>query len=198
MEPIGQRLRELRLRRGLTSTALAKPFYSVSYVSQIERGKRRPSPDAIAYFARRLKVSAGYLATGVPDDVHARLGDELEAARQDLEADLAEKAEERIRDVLVEAREYDSAQLRARALILLGEALIQLPGQIAEAIAVLQQARQEELTDREAKWVTVRLAAGYCAMGDLRDAIRVIEGFLARGSMIQSSRQDGRRRKATP
>src|SRR5437016_2575602 len=40
---LASRFRELRVRAGLTKTALARPKYTVSYVSQIESGRRNPS-----------------------------------------------------------------------------------------------------------------------------------------------------------
>ena len=45
---LGERLRELRTTRGLTQTDLAGDRFSKEYVSQIERGKTRPTPETIA------------------------------------------------------------------------------------------------------------------------------------------------------
>ena len=63
------RLRDLRIQAGLTKTALAKPRYTVSYVSQIEAGRRTPSSEAMAFFARQLGVSPNFLATGIPEGI---------------------------------------------------------------------------------------------------------------------------------
>jgi transcriptional regulator with XRE-family HTH domain len=127
MDALGKRLRELRVQRRLTSSALAFPRYSVSFISQIERGHRNPSSDTIRFLAAKLGVSARYLATGVPDDVDAWLRYEIEASRKDLDDGLAAKAEERIRSVLQAAVEYDLGRVRAQALVILGEALAKLP-----------------------------------------------------------------------
>src|SRR5690349_15322067 len=78
---LGERLRAERQRAGLTKTALAKPRYTVSYISQIESGKRSPSPDALGYLADRLGVAPGFLATGVPDDEEDRLRFAIDDAR---------------------------------------------------------------------------------------------------------------------
>ena len=59
---LATRMKQERERAGLTKTALAKPRYTVSYISQIESGKRKPSPEATAYFAERLGVSPSYLS----------------------------------------------------------------------------------------------------------------------------------------
>jgi tetratricopeptide (TPR) repeat protein len=61
----GERLRRLRVEKGLTQAQLADP-YTAAFVSQIERGRRFPRTDALALFAKRLGVTVEELATGVP------------------------------------------------------------------------------------------------------------------------------------
>ena len=53
-ESIGQRLRRLRLEKGLSQRELAGPGVSYAYVSRIEGGQRRPSLRAIRVLARKL------------------------------------------------------------------------------------------------------------------------------------------------
>ena len=55
-ESIGQRLRRLRLEKGLSQRELAGPGVSYAYVSRIEGGQRHPSLRAIRVLARRLGV----------------------------------------------------------------------------------------------------------------------------------------------
>src|SRR5215470_18086013 len=62
---LGERLRQLRIAAGLTQSELAGERFSKEYVSQIERGKTRPTRETIAWLAARLGVDAGYLAEGV-------------------------------------------------------------------------------------------------------------------------------------
>ncbi len=90
---LATRIRDLRVRAGLTKTALAKPKYTVSFVSQIESGRRRPSPEATAFFAERLGVSAQYLVTGIPEDIEQELGYLLEEGRGELRQGRPEEAE---------------------------------------------------------------------------------------------------------
>jgi transcriptional regulator with XRE-family HTH domain len=52
----GQRLRELRMARGLSQAALAEPGVSVSYLSRLESGARPPTARAVAYLSERLGV----------------------------------------------------------------------------------------------------------------------------------------------
>src|SRR5438105_3830351 len=77
---LAERMRDLREEAGLTKTALARPRYTVSYVSQIESGRRKPSQQALDFFAARLGVTSRYLATGVPEDLEVSLRYALEAA----------------------------------------------------------------------------------------------------------------------
>ena len=54
---VGRRLRELRLRAGLTQAELAGRHFSHAYVSVLEAGRREPSKAAVEYFAQRLGVA---------------------------------------------------------------------------------------------------------------------------------------------
>lgn len=57
MSTIGQRIRELRIERGLTQTQLAKGIVTPSMISQIEAGKTTPSQPLMERLAARLEVS---------------------------------------------------------------------------------------------------------------------------------------------
>src|SRR4051794_24166523 len=72
-QSLGVRLRELRNARGLTQTDLAGDRFSKEYVSQIERGKTRPTPETIAWLAGRLGVDPGFLEHGVSSDDRGRV-----------------------------------------------------------------------------------------------------------------------------
>ncbi|MEO8287493.1 MAG: tetratricopeptide repeat protein [Chloroflexota bacterium] len=58
---LGQRIRQMRTRRGLTQQDLAGEDYSKSYISAIEQGKTRPSLEALQRIASRLEMPAGTL-----------------------------------------------------------------------------------------------------------------------------------------
>src|SRR5258707_14647334 len=70
---LGARLRSLRVAADLTQTELAGDRCSKEYVSQIERGKTRPTADTIEWLAARLGVAPSFLATGISTDVRNRL-----------------------------------------------------------------------------------------------------------------------------
>ncbi|HEX2504810.1 MAG TPA: helix-turn-helix transcriptional regulator, partial [Gaiellaceae bacterium] len=62
---LGDRVRQLRINRGLTQTDLAGDRFSKEYLSQIERGKTRPTPETVEWLASRLGVDRSFLETGV-------------------------------------------------------------------------------------------------------------------------------------
>src|ERR671936_2283291 len=70
---LGERLRQLRVAAGMTQTELAGERFSKEYVSQIERGKTRPTTETIQWLAERLGVDASFLANGVSTDQRGRV-----------------------------------------------------------------------------------------------------------------------------
>src|ERR687885_997917 len=83
---LGERLRQLRVAAGLTQSDLAGDRFSKEYVSQIERGKTRPTRETIDWLAARLGVDAGFLANGVSTDERGRVDAALARAEALLEA----------------------------------------------------------------------------------------------------------------
>jgi transcriptional regulator with XRE-family HTH domain len=63
-ETVGERVRRLRVEKGLTQGALSSPGLTDAQISRIESGKRQPSLRAIRRIARKLGVSLDYLETG--------------------------------------------------------------------------------------------------------------------------------------
>src|SRR5215510_10702984 len=70
---MGERVRQLRVAQGLTQTELAGERFSKEYVSQIERGKTRPTQETVEWLAQRLGVDASFLAHGVSVDLRSRI-----------------------------------------------------------------------------------------------------------------------------
>jgi len=48
---LGDRVRQLRVSVGLTQSELARGRFSKEYISQIERGKTRPTPETVLWLA---------------------------------------------------------------------------------------------------------------------------------------------------
>jgi transcriptional regulator with XRE-family HTH domain len=68
---LGQRLRAVRIERGLSQADLASDLVSPSYVSLIESDRRSPERDVLDGLARRLGCSSLYLEFGVsPEEVN--------------------------------------------------------------------------------------------------------------------------------
>src|SRR5207249_11508370 len=70
---LGERLRQLRVGAGLTQSDLAGERFSKEYVSQIERGKTRPTRETIEWLAAKLGVDPGFLERGVSTDERSRV-----------------------------------------------------------------------------------------------------------------------------
>jgi transcriptional regulator with XRE-family HTH domain len=76
---VGGRIREARIRAGLTQQALAGDHYTKAYVSALENGLIKPSMKALDYLAGRLHTTPGWLmASEAP--VWTRLEADLELA----------------------------------------------------------------------------------------------------------------------
>src|ERR687884_556787 len=104
-ETVGERIRRLRLERGMTQRQLSMKGCSYAYVSRVEAGKRQPSLKVLRLLAARLGVPLEYLETGedVPADrerelqladaeIELRLGRDLERAAHGLGELVAEAA----------------------------------------------------------------------------------------------------------
>ncbi len=138
---LGDRLRQLRVASGLTQSELAGDRFSKEYISQIERGKTRPTPETVAWLAARLGVDSAFLASGVSADDRARA--EATLARADA------LSVERDYDAAVE--EYGKAAtavlatgaVELRVRLMLGEAWARAHrGEVRPAIEQLEEARQ--------------------------------------------------------
>jgi len=176
---LADRMRDLRSQAGLTKTALAKPRYTVSYVSQIEAGRRTPSPQAMGYFADRLGVSSHFLTTGIPEHIEEELRYGLEEARSHLRAGEIDPAEQVLGPLEGRASQYGLSSLRAQVLALTGELLVQ-KGNVHQALDLYEEALEGELPERDAGMAVAGLARAYRTVGDLTYAAELVESFLAK------------------
>ncbi len=55
-ETLGQRIRRLRLEKGMTQSELADGFVTTSMISQVESGKNTPSVELIQHIAKKLQI----------------------------------------------------------------------------------------------------------------------------------------------
>src|SRR5690349_4170273 len=137
---LGERLRQLRVSAGLTQSELAGDRFSKEYVSQIERGKTRPTEGTIEWLADRLGVDAGFLANGVATDERARLEGALTRAEALYEAQEDEEAVEAFEPLPAAARATGVPELQVRALVGSGLAKMRI-GDHRAALVLLNEAR---------------------------------------------------------
>src|SRR5215472_8193050 len=60
-QTVGAKIRAARLAKKYTQSQLARPDFSVSYISAIERGQIQPSIRALEILAKRLEISTSDL-----------------------------------------------------------------------------------------------------------------------------------------
>src|SRR4051812_1250607 len=178
---LGERLRQLRVAAGMTQTELAGDRFSKEYVSQIERGKTRPTPDTIQWLAERLSVDAGFLANGVSADERGRVDAALARADALLEArrnDEALAEFERVRSAVLAT---GLPELEVRALS--GEATVRMRrAEIRDAIGLLERARAltetETFSDVERADVLFRLGVARYKLNSVQSAIALFDEAL--------------------
>jgi transcriptional regulator with XRE-family HTH domain len=138
-ETIGERLKRLRLERGLSQRELAAPGVSYAYISRIEAGTRQPSVKALRKLAQKLDVSPDYLETG--RDIDALDDRELRIADAELALRLGEPAdaERRLERLVREAVSAGDRHNAARAGIAVGLAAHER-GDHEAAVAALESA----------------------------------------------------------
>jgi tetratricopeptide (TPR) repeat protein len=138
---LGDRVRQLRIAKGLTQTELAGERFSKEYVSQIERGKTRPTEDTTEWLAERLGVDKSFLETGVSSSERERVESVIVRAEAALESNGYEEAVAEIAQLgtAVEATAIPALQFRALLADSWGRMNL---GEVREAIARLDTARR--------------------------------------------------------
>jgi tetratricopeptide (TPR) repeat protein len=179
VEPIGVRLKRLRLDRGLSQRELSGPGVSYAYISRIEAGARTPSVKALRMLARKLGVTVEYLETG--RDLRDTDERELRIADAELELRLAadvESAEEKLGTILEEATQAGDHTSATRARIGLGLAAAHR-GNHLDAVERLEAAIANHPVPVAARPdVYATLGQSYSALGAADRAVRLFERCL--------------------
>jgi tetratricopeptide (TPR) repeat protein len=182
---LGERLRQLRVAAGLTQSDLAGERFSKEYVSQIERGKTRPTRETIEWLAARLGVDPGFLANGVATDERGRLEGALARAEALIEAVRNEDAAAEYETLVPAARATGVPELAVRALVGAGRTQMRM-GALRQALELLNEARGvvEGGSFSDLERAEVFLALGICryqlnsvqtALGLLNEALSLAE-----------------------
>ncbi len=137
---VGDRLRQLRVAAGLTQSDLAGDRFSKEYISQIERGKTRPTPETVEWLAVRLGADVTFLASGVSSDERTRAEAALARAEALTETLAFERALDEYARALGPVVASGAAELRVR--LLSGEAWARMQnGEVRSGLDLLAEAR---------------------------------------------------------
>src|SRR5919199_4229787 len=159
---LGERVRQLRVARGLTQTELAGERFSKEYVSQIERGKTRPTPETIEWLSVRLGVDQSFLETGISSSERERAESTIARAEAALESSRYEEAVEDLAKLAPSLAAVAAPDLEFRAL--LAEAWGRMyTGDLRRSLELLARARVlaegPEFTDVDRAEVLFRIGA---------------------------------------
>ena len=138
---MGERVRQLRIARGLTQTELAGERFSKEYVSQIERGKTRPTGETVDWLASRLGVDPSFLETGVSSSERERVESVVARAEAALESNSYDEVVAEIDKLGVALTTVAVPSLEFRSLLAESWARMSL-GDVRAAIGLLDRARQ--------------------------------------------------------
>lgn len=179
-ETIGERLKRLRLERGLSQRELAAPGVSYAYISRIEAGTRQPSVKALRKLAAKLGVSADFLESG--SELDPESARELRLSDLELAVRLGDRAgsEDGLRHVLAEAEAAADAHCAFRARVTLA-AVLEERNDLAGAIDLLEGAvAQDFIQPSEHVDVYSQLGRAYAGVGRTAQAVELFEQCLDR------------------
>ena len=169
---VGERVRQARIEAGLTQRQVAFDGCTPAYLSRIEQGARVPSLQILREIARRVGVSADYLATGLAEpaeddplfaaELAARLGDTL-------------AAEAGYQDIIAAG---GSPELLSRARAGLGLMAFD-SGEHEKAIELLEDALAPSTPGPDTAVVADRLGRAYALTGRFTEALALYNRYLA-------------------
>lgn len=179
---LGERLRQLRVAAGLTQTDLAGERFSKEYISQIERGKTRPTAETVEWLALRLGIDAGFLASGVSTDDRAKAETILARADALLQEHELDAAIEEYTTALPAVLGTGAPELHVR--VLNGEAMARAEnGDVKGGLALLAESRAlvegEGFCDIDRAEVLYRLGVCRYLLSSISTAVALFNEALA-------------------
>jgi transcriptional regulator with XRE-family HTH domain len=178
-ESIGERLKRLRLERGLSQRELAAPGVSYAYISRIEAGTRQPSVKALRRLAGKLGVTADYLERG--SDLDPASERELRLSDLELAVRLGETSgvEESLTTLANDALAAGDLAAARRARVALASLTLER-GEYDGAISLLEAALVgEPFLPVERFDLYANLGQAYAASGRPERAVELFEQCLA-------------------
>jgi len=186
---LGERLRLLRVAAGLTQTELAGDRFSKEYVSQIERGKTRPTAETVEWLAQRLNVDPAFLSSGVSTDERSRVEALLAKAEALGKAYRYKEAVDAFGDVRAAVSATNSIELDVRARS--GEAWARIQeGDVRAAVELLNGARAlaegSVFSDVDRAEIVFRLGVARYKLASTSTAVALLDEALslAQGSEL--------------
>jgi transcriptional regulator with XRE-family HTH domain len=174
-QTLGQRIRQVRQRRGMTLAQVAGEDFSRAFLNQVEMGRSQPSTRVLRIIASRLGAPVEYLLEGGSSTLEAELA--VERARLALLAGRPRQALELVVPALGAAGPLGSEARLCQAEALLGV------GQIEQARRLLQ-AEEPVLREQgdEGRLLRLRrLGSGHPATMDATAHGRLAERALRAG-----------------
>ncbi|OIQ79790.1 helix-turn-helix domain protein [mine drainage metagenome] len=172
----GSRLRQLRIKAGLSQSDLALGIMSPSHVSLMESGRRTPSQELLEQLAERLDVTTEFLLNGPTSNA-------VESRRKDLLfAEMALKggdpvfAESSLKSLIGQLESGESSEFEVRVRHLYARVLEQL-GRLDEASHQLRQGIELARTSGlplEAVEMTITLSTVARDAGDFLQALELV------------------------
>jgi tetratricopeptide (TPR) repeat protein len=179
---LGERLRRLRVSAGLTQSELAGERFSKEYVSQIERGKTRPTQETIEWLSARLGVDPGFLASGVSGDERGRVEATIARAEALSRAHRYGDAVREFEGIHSAVSATGAVELEVRTLTGQAWACMQA-GRTREAIDLLTRARLlsegREFSDLDRADVLFRLGVCRYKLNSVSTALALLSEALA-------------------
>jgi transcriptional regulator with XRE-family HTH domain len=171
---LGARLRQLRVSAGMTQSELAGDRCSKEYLSQIERGKTRPTNDMLSWLAERLGVDAAFLETGQSSAEYAATEAAIARAEAAVEGQRFDEARDALQGLKLSP---DAPELELRAT--LADAWIaNYFGEQRRALDVLAHAREiaenDVFTDVERADVLYRMGVIRYSLSSINSAIALL------------------------
>ena len=171
---MGDRVRQLRIAKGLTQTDLAGERFTKEYLSQIERGKTKPTGETVDWLAARLGVDGTFLQVGVSTDDRNRVESVIARAEASNEKNAYDEAVRDLAELGSALGALGAPELELRALA--AEAWGRMyTGEIRQAISLLECAREiaegPEFTEVEQADVLYRLGCCRFKLSSISTAV---------------------------
>jgi tetratricopeptide (TPR) repeat protein len=167
---------------GLTQSELARDRFSKEYISQIERGKTRPTAETIEWLAIQLGVDATFLASGVSNDERTRTEAVLSRAEALVEKCEYDAALDEYAGALSAVISTGAVELQVR--LLSGEAWARIrKGEVRAALRLLEDARAlaegPEFSDLDRAEILFRLGVARYSISSIATAHALFAEALA-------------------